>query len=128
MTVQLESQDRQTVYAAAEVPDVSAAWQHPKITLTSNFTDANAQLTLYIHGKADVSVRMLSLFPAENVKGDVLQPFRSDILGYLKDLKPRSASGLHARPHALARKQWTFAVMVSQCMACHTSHLFDKLT
>lgn len=58
--------------------------------LTSNGTDPTAQLTLYVHEQAvDVSIKMLSLFPAKNVKGDVLQPFRTDILEYLKDLKPR---------------------------------------
>lgn len=62
--------------------------------LTSNGTDPEAQLTLYVDGKADLAVRMLSLFPAENVKGEVLQPFRTDILEYLKDLKPRYGKSL----------------------------------
>lgn len=58
--------------------------------LTSYGTDPTAQLTMYVHGQAaDLSIKMLSLFPADNVKGDVLQPFRTDILDYLKDLKPR---------------------------------------
>ena len=57
--------------------------------LKSNGTSSTAQLTLHIDGAAEVSVKMLSLFPAENVKGDVLQPFRPDLLQYLKDLKPR---------------------------------------
>lgn len=58
--------------------------------LTSNGTDPTAQLTLYVHDQhVELSIRMLSLFPAENVKGNVLQPFRTDILDYLKDLKPR---------------------------------------
>lgn len=88
--VRLESQDRETVYASAEVTDISSTWRHSKIMLTSNGTDPTAQLTLYVHGPAvDMSIKMLSLFPAENVKGEVLQPFRSDILEYLKDLKPR---------------------------------------
>ena len=64
--------------------------------LTSNGTDPEAQLTLYVDGKADLAVRMLSLFPAENVKGEVLQPFRTDILEYLKDLKPRYGKESHA--------------------------------
>ena len=58
--------------------------------LTSNGTDPHAQLTLYVHNRhVELSVKMLSLFPAENVKGDMLQPFRTDILDYLKALKPR---------------------------------------
>ncbi len=57
--------------------------------LTSNTADAKAQLTLYIEGEADLAVRLVSLFPAENVKGAVLQPFRPDLLQYLKDLQPR---------------------------------------
>lgn len=89
--VKLESKDGETVYASADIKDISSSWKHPKIMLTSNGTDPTAQLTLYISGAADVSLRMLSLFPAENVKGDVLQPFRPDLLQYLKDLKPRSA-------------------------------------
>ncbi|KAL3133328.1 aspartate-semialdehyde dehydrogenase-like protein, variant 2 [Trebouxia sp. C0009 RCD-2024] len=90
VTVQLESQDKRTVYAAAEVKDVSPSWNHSKIMLTSNGTDPTAQLTLYVHDQhVELSIRMLSLFPAENIKGDVLQPFRTDILDYLKDLKPR---------------------------------------
>nr|QOL01194.1 putative extracellular protein TR9_006 [Trebouxia lynnae] len=89
ITVQLESQDRQTVYASAAIEDISASLRHLKLMLASNGTDPNAQLTLFVHGKADLAIRMLSLFPAENVKGEVLQPFRTDILQYLKDLKPR---------------------------------------
>lgn len=93
ITVQLESQDRETVYASAEVKDVSSSWNHSKMMLTSNGTDPNAQLTLYVHGRdVELSIRMLSLFPAENIKEDGLQPFRTDILEYLKDLKPRYGS------------------------------------
>lgn len=58
--------------------------------LHSNATDDTAQLTLYIQGPAVIAVRLVSLFPAENVEGDVLQPFRPDLLQYLKDLQPRS--------------------------------------
>ena len=89
VTVKLESEDRNTVYASAAIDDISAAWKHPKVMLKSNGTSSTAQLTLYINGAAEVSVKMLSLFPAENVKGNVLQPFRPDLLQYLKDLKPR---------------------------------------
>ncbi len=89
VTAKLESEGGETVYASAEVKDISSAWTHPKIKLTSNGTDPNAQLTLYVHGAADISFRMVSVFPEENVKGDVLQPFRPDLLQYLKDLKPR---------------------------------------
>ena len=89
VTVKLESDTGDEVYASADVPDISFAWKHPKITLSSNSTDSNARLTLYIHGAADVAVKMLSLFPADNVKGEVLQPFRPDLLQYLKNLKPR---------------------------------------
>ena len=47
----------------------------------------------------DLSIKMLSLFPAENVQGDVLQPFRTDILEYLKDLKPRYDNGKRTQEH-----------------------------
>lgn len=89
VTATLESQDGKTVYASADIGDISSAWKHPKIMLTSNGTDASAQLTLYVNGAADISLRMVSLWPAENVKGEVLQPFRPDLRQYLKDLKPR---------------------------------------
>ncbi len=96
VTATLESQDGKTVYASADIGDISSAWKHPKIMLTSNGTDASAQLTLYINGAADVSLRMVSLWPAQNVKGQVLQPFRPDLLQYLKDLKPRCCHSLFA--------------------------------
>ncbi len=96
VTATLESQDGNTVYASADIGDISSAWKHPKIMLTSNATDASAQLTLYISGAADVSVRMVSLWPAQNVKGEVLQPFRPDLLQYLKDLKPRCCQSFFA--------------------------------
>ena len=68
--------------------------------LTSNGTDPTAQLTLYVHGQAlDLSIKMLSLFPAENVKGEVLQPFRTDILEYLKALKPRYDNWKHTKTY-----------------------------
>ena len=91
VTAKLESEDGETVYASAEINDISSSWSHPKIMLTSNGTDTSAQLTLYIEGEANLAVRLVSLFPAENVKGDVLQPFRADLLQYLKDLRPRYA-------------------------------------
>jgi len=94
VTATLESQDGNTVYASADIGDISSAWKHPKIMLTSNGTDASAQLTLYINGAADVSFKMVSLWPAQNVKGEVLQPFRPDLLQYLKDLKPRCCHSL----------------------------------
>ena len=96
MTATLESQDGKTIYASADVSDISSAWKHPKIMLTSNGTDPSAQLTLYINGAADMSLRMVSLWPAQNVKGEVLQPFRPDLLRYLKDLKPRCCHSLSA--------------------------------
>ncbi|KAL0055122.1 hypothetical protein WJX82_007357 [Trebouxia sp. C0006] len=89
VTATLESQDGNTVYASADIGEISSAWKHPKIMLKSNGTDASAQLTLYINRAADVSLKMVSLWPAQNVKGEVLQPFRPDLLQYLKDLKPR---------------------------------------
>lgn len=94
VTAKLESEDSKTVYASAEINNISSSWSHPKIMLTSNSTDASAQLTLYIEGEVDLAVRLVSLFPAENVQGDVLQPFRADLLQYLKDLHPRSAAPL----------------------------------
>ena len=89
VTVKLESTDGKTVYASADINNISSGWKHPKVMLTSNGTDPSAQLTMYINGAADVSLKMVSLWPAENVKGEVLQPFRPDLLQYLKDLKPR---------------------------------------
>ena len=89
VTAKLESADGKRVYASADISDISSSWSHPKIMLTSNATDDKAQLTLYVKGDANLAVRMVSLFPAENVKGEVLQPFRPDILQYLKDLRPR---------------------------------------
>lgn len=89
VTAKLESADGKRVYASADIDDVLSSWSHPKIMLTSNATDDKAQLTLYVDGEADLAVRLISLFPAENVKGEVLQPFRPDILQYLKDLYPR---------------------------------------
>ena len=94
VTATLESQDGNTVYASADIGDISSAWKHPKMMLTSNGTDPSAQLTLYINGAADVSLKMVSLWPAQNVKGEVLQPFRPDLLQYLKDLKPRCCHSL----------------------------------
>ena len=89
VTAKLESKDGKDVYASADIDDISSSWSHVKLMLTSSATDDKAQLTLYIDGEADVAVRLVSLFPAENVKGEVLQPFRPDILQYLKDLQPR---------------------------------------
>jgi hypothetical protein len=96
VTATLESQDGNTVYASADIGEISSAWKHPKIMLKSNGTDASAQLTLYINRAADVSLKMVSLWPAQNVKGEVLQPFRPDLLQYLKDLKPRCCHSLFA--------------------------------
>lgn len=89
VTVKLESQKGKTVYASADINNISSGWKHPKVMLSSNGTDPSAQLTIYINGAADISLKMVSLWPAENVKGEVLQPFRPDLLQYLKDLKPR---------------------------------------
>lgn len=90
MTAKLESRDGTAVYASADISNISTSWSHTKVMLNSNGTDAAAQLTLHIDGQAETAVRLVSLFPAENVRGEVLQPFRQDILQYLKDLRPRS--------------------------------------
>lgn len=90
VTAKLESADGKEVYASADIGKISPSWSHPKLMLHSNATDETAQLTLYIQGSAEIAVRLVSLFPAENVEGDVLQPFRPDLLQYLKDLQPRS--------------------------------------
>ncbi|DBA71494.1 TPA: aspartate-semialdehyde dehydrogenase-like protein [Trebouxia sp. C0005] len=89
VTAKLESETGKEVYASADLGAISNSWSHSKVMLTSNATDAKGQLTLYVEGEADVAVRLVSLFPAENVKGAVLQPFRPDLLQYLKDLQPR---------------------------------------
>ncbi len=94
VTAKLESETGK-VYASADIGDTSNSWSHSKVMLTSNETDAKAQLTLYIDGEADLAVRLVSLFPAENVKGAVLQPFRPDLLQYLKDLQPRFDTPKH---------------------------------
>ena len=107
VTATLKSQDGSIVYASADIGDISSAWSHPKIMLTSNGTDPSAQLTLYINGAADVSLRMVSLWPAQNVKGEVLQPFRPDLLQYLKDLKPRCCQSLFA-----------FIQLAHSCISC----------
>ena len=95
VTAKLESETGKEVYASADMGDISESWSHSKVMLTSNATDAKAQLTLYIEGEADLAVRLISLFPAENVKGAVLQPFRPDLLQYLKDLQPRFDTPRH---------------------------------
>ncbi len=95
VTAKLESETGKEVYASADIGDVSNSWSHSKVMLTSNATDAKAQLTLYIEGEADLAVRLISLFPAENVKGAVLQPFRPELLQYLKDLRPRFDTPKH---------------------------------
>ena len=89
VTAKLESKDGKNVYASADIGGISSSWSHSKLMLTSSDTDDKAQLTLYIDGEAGVAVRLVSLFPAENVQGEVLQPFRPDILQYLKELRPR---------------------------------------
>lgn len=89
LTAKLESETGDEVYASADIGDISNSWSHVKLMLTSNATDAKAQLTLYIEGEADLAVRLVSMFPADNVEGAVLQPFRPDLLQYLKDLQPR---------------------------------------
>ncbi len=95
VTAKLESGTGKEVYASADISHISNSWSHSKVMLTSNATDAKAQLTLYIEGKADLAVRLVSLFPAENVKGAVLQPFRPGLLQYLKDLQPRFDTTRH---------------------------------
>lgn len=95
VTAKLESETGKEVYASADLGAISNSWSHSKVMLTSNATDAKGQLTLYVEGEADVAVRLVSLFPAENVKGAVLQPFRPDLLQYLKDLQPRFDTPKH---------------------------------
>ncbi|DBA87466.1 TPA: aspartate-semialdehyde dehydrogenase-like protein [Trebouxia sp. C0004] len=95
VNAKLESETGKEVYASADIGDISSSWSHSKVMLTSNATDAKAQLTLYVKGEADLAVRLVSLFPAENVKGAVLQPFRPDLLQYLKDLRPRFDTPKH---------------------------------
>lgn len=95
VTAKLESETGKEVYASADIGDISNSWSHSKVMLTSNATDAGAQLTLYVDGEADLAVRLVSLFPAENVKGAVLQPFRPDLMQYLKDLQPRFDTPKH---------------------------------
>lgn len=90
VTAKLESKDGTEVYASAHIDGISSSWSRLKFMLSSNATADAAQLTLYIEGEANLAVRLVSLFPAENVKGEMLQPFRADILQYLKDLHPRS--------------------------------------
>ena len=91
MVATLESEDGSTVYASANINNISSSWSHLKVALTSNATDDKAQLALHLVGEADLAMRLVSLFPAENVEGEVLQPFRPDLLQYLKDLRPRLA-------------------------------------
>ena len=95
LTAKLESETGDEVYASADIGDISNSWSHVKLMLTSNATDAKAQLTLYIEGEADLAVRLVSMFPADNVEGAVLQPFRPDLLQYLKDLQPRFDTPKH---------------------------------
>ena len=95
VTAKLESETGKEVYASADIGTISNSWSHSNVMLTSNATDAKAQLTLYIEGEADLAVRLISLFPADNVKGAVLQPFRPDLLQYLKDLQPRFDTPKH---------------------------------
>ena len=89
MTAKLESEDGKEVYASATLDNITSYWSHSKVMLTSNCTDSTAQVTLYIEEEADLAIRLVSLFPAENVQEEELQPFRTDMLQYLKDLQPR---------------------------------------
>ena len=121
VTVKLESQNGKTVYASADINDISSGWKHPKVMLRSNGTDPSAQLTMYINGAADISLRMVSLWPAENVKGEVLQPFRPDLLQYLKGLKPRCA-------HLLSLLSWSHMSVHLHGIKALTPSVFDPLT
>lgn len=119
VTAKLESKDGKDVYASADIDDISPSWSHVKLMLTSSATDDKAQLTLYIDGEADVAVRLVSLFPAKNVEGEVLQPFRPDILQYLKDLQPRFS--LHVSCIANVNPPLLLALMFIQPVFGHSS-------
>ncbi|GAB4817965.1 hypothetical protein N2152v2_005011 [Parachlorella kessleri] len=79
-------------YASARLEGLTPEWRKFTAELTSSTTDHESRVQILFDGPGSLVIDMVSLFPTENVKrGRGFMnpwPFREDLLGALKALKP----------------------------------------
>jgi alpha-L-arabinofuranosidase len=75
------------VLAAAEIPEISTAWEQHSAVLVPNRTFAKARLVITLVGPGDVDVDMVSLCPEKTWKNRP-HGLRNDLAQKLSDLKP----------------------------------------
>ncbi|KFM27338.1 Alpha-L-arabinofuranosidase 1 [Auxenochlorella protothecoides] len=94
LTVSILGASLKHTLASVDLNPPSEDWGRLTGTLEPNATDSGAVLVMSFEGPGSVVLDVVSLFPTENVKeaaerGEVNPwPFRADLLGALKALKP----------------------------------------
>lgn len=73
--------------ASGTIPGLSDNWKKYEITLTTNADAAKASLLMTTHGKGELMLDMVSLFPQDTFKGRK-NGMRKDLAQALADLKP----------------------------------------
>ncbi|TWU37434.1 alpha-L-arabinofuranosidase C-terminal domain-containing protein [Novipirellula artificiosorum] len=88
VTITLESQDGQTVYARKRVRGVGGPWKRYRCVLTAKDTDPKARLAICLRKPATLWFDMVSLFP-ENTYKQRIPGMRADLMGKLHELRPK---------------------------------------
>jgi alpha-N-arabinofuranosidase len=97
VTISIESNDGETVYASATVPAITGTWKRYKVTLKTGkvTTTADARFVISAGSKGTVNFNLVSLFPpvfkertGAALGGRPVTGFRSDIMQLLDDMHP----------------------------------------
>jgi alpha-L-arabinofuranosidase len=97
LTVDIESNDGNTIYADASVPAITNKWQHYKVTLKTSDVKptADTRFVISVGSKGTVNFNLVSLFPpvfkertGAALGGRPATGFRADIMQLLKDMYP----------------------------------------
>ncbi len=88
LTVTLESNDGQKVYARSAIKNVGGDWKQYTCTLTANEMDPKARLVIRFREPVTMWFDIVSMFPEKTYKKRI-PGMRADLMGKLEELQPK---------------------------------------